>query len=997
MKLRIVTSTFLVLISIGMQAQEYFQQEVNYALSVTLNDTEHSLTGFETIQYINNSPDQLNYLYFHLWPNAYKDNTTAFARQQIEDGKTEFYFASKDNRGYIDSLEFRVNSKVIVCLPDGYNIDICKLVLNEPLLQGDTIIITTPFYVKIPGSFSRLGHVGQSYQISQWYPKPAVYDRNGWNQMPYLDQGEFYSEFGSFDVSITLPANYVVGATGNLITREEIEWLDKKTADTAVVVNFPASVKESKTIRYTEKNIHDFAWFADKRYQVQKGEVILSNNRKVTTWAMFTKQQAVLWKNAIVYINDAIRYYSLWYGNYPYTNCSAIYASLQSGGAMEYPTITVVGDAGTPIMLENFIMHEVGHNWFYGTLGFNERRYPFLDEGVNSFSEFRYMRTKYPGLKLYKFLFDNESISRLLNLNDLPFSSYYEISYLLSARNNMDQPLNLPSETYTSMNYGMVVYHKASLSFTYLSQYLGEEKFNRIIRQFYQEWQFRHPDPKDLRHVFEENCTEDLSWFFDDLITTSKKIDYALRRIGPDKVLVRNTGKISSPVSLTSLKDNDIQQVKWYPGFKGKQWIDLSLQSADKVVLFDSVWLPEITRKNNMMRTHGPLKWVEPLNIRPIQIVEKPDRTQIGILPAIGWNYYNGTLLGLLLYSPAVPQQTFEYQLVPMVGLGNHDVAGLGKISLNLFPVSAIFQAVQLSLDARRFGYGFENGQSYDRVKGEMLITFKNTIARSPVQKTLKFGAIAASELGIISDKGPLKNYFLTMDAGYSNRNVLNPYGVSLNVELNNDYARSSLEVNYAHALNYAKNAIHLRLFAGGFIEKESDFNNFYALRLSGTSGIHDYKYENLFFGRFENITDADRQPFLSQQFVLNEGGFVSNNPFAFSNKWLVAVGLTIKIPRLPVWFFANAGTYSGAGETIWKVIDWNIAEEKTIVSDQIVYEVGGMINLGDFIKVYFPVFTSHEITAVNDALTDNYFQTIRYIIDFNAINPFKLKNRIFQ
>ena len=132
-----------------------------------------------------------------------------------------------------------------------------------------------------------MGHIGESYQISQWYPKPAVYDRSGWHQMPYLDQGEFYSEFGSFDVSITLPANYVVGATGILQNEEEKKWLNNLAADTAWMripdylrEGFPASSNQMKTLRYTEDNIHDFAWFADKRFHVLKGNVRLPESGK---------------------------------------------------------------------------------------------------------------------------------------------------------------------------------------------------------------------------------------------------------------------------------------------------------------------------------------------------------------------------------------------------------------------------------------------------------------------------------------------------------------------------------------------------------------------------------------------------------------------------------------------------------------------------------------------------------------------------------------------
>jgi aminopeptidase N len=164
-------------------------------------------------------------------------------------------------------------------------------------------------------------------------------------------------------------------------------------------------------------------------------------------------------------------------------------------------------------------MHEVGHNWFYGALGFNERKYPYLDEGINTFSEFRYMNTKYPQLKLYNFLWNNVKLGRILNLDDFPSPSFKYNSFLLAARSNTDQPLNLSSEKYSAMNYGLVVYDKSALAFNYLMQYLGEENFNSVMQDFFQQWKFRHPGPEDLQQAFVTSCKEDLSWFFDDLLT----------------------------------------------------------------------------------------------------------------------------------------------------------------------------------------------------------------------------------------------------------------------------------------------------------------------------------------------------------------------------------------------------------------------------------------------------------------------------------------------
>ncbi len=226
----------LIIVTIGitspLQAQNprnYWQQEVNYEIHVKLDDVHHFLRGDISINYTNNSPDTLFYIFFHLWPNAYKSTFTAFSKQYLENDSTSFYYAPDSMRGFIDSLNFEINGLTTTIKYDSINPDIAKVNLLAPLYPGKQIAIYTTFRVKIPHTFSRLGHVGQQYAISQWYPKPAVYDRYGWHAFPYLDQGEFYSEFGSFDVDITLPKNYVVGATGILQDKSEQEWLDKKS------------------------------------------------------------------------------------------------------------------------------------------------------------------------------------------------------------------------------------------------------------------------------------------------------------------------------------------------------------------------------------------------------------------------------------------------------------------------------------------------------------------------------------------------------------------------------------------------------------------------------------------------------------------------------------------------------------------------------------------------------------------------------------------------
>lgn len=439
---------------------QYWQQQVDYTINVSLNDTAHSIDAFEKIDYTNHSPDTLKFIWFHLWPNAYKNDQTAFSDQLLEAGNTKFYFSDKESKGYINRLDFRVDGKTALTEDHPQHIDILKLVLPAPLAPGQTIQITTPFHVKLPYNFSRGGHEGQAYQVTQWYPKPAVYDKSGWHPMPYLDQGEFYSEFGNFEVNITVPAAYIVAATGELQRKD--------------------STREIKILKYKQDRIHDFAWFADKRFQADSDTLMLPSGRIIGVNAYYvTKNKA--WQHATQAAKNAIHHYSALVGEYPYNVVSVVEGPQSFGGGMEYPTITVISPTSDEKELENTIVHEVGHNWFYGILASNERDYPWMDEGLNSYYDEKYRSTRFGDYaKLERIAFETKAVTK------------------------KDQPAGLSSEKYTALNYGLSVYYKTAEWMRYMESQFGRETIDRVMQQYYQDWKFKHPQPADLKTSFEK-------------------------------------------------------------------------------------------------------------------------------------------------------------------------------------------------------------------------------------------------------------------------------------------------------------------------------------------------------------------------------------------------------------------------------------------------------------------------------------------------------------
>ncbi len=219
-----IVLTFLLFTTLNLFAQKnYFQQKLSYEIDVALYDKTNTLSGYEAIKYTNHSPDTLRYIWFHIWPNAYKNRNTAMFKQIDADATRRS--KEKDVKfGWIGGLNFKVNGVAAKTSPHSNPdyIDIIKLNLPKPIKPGETITITTPFEVKLPSYFSRSGFADGQFMITQWYPKPAVYDRNGWHEFPYLDMGEYYSEYANYKVNIALPGSYIVGATGVLQTQKEL-------------------------------------------------------------------------------------------------------------------------------------------------------------------------------------------------------------------------------------------------------------------------------------------------------------------------------------------------------------------------------------------------------------------------------------------------------------------------------------------------------------------------------------------------------------------------------------------------------------------------------------------------------------------------------------------------------------------------------------------------------------------------------------------------------
>lgn len=978
---RYLIIAFFCFLSEAAYSQKYFQQEVNYKITVTLNDRLHELSSFESMEYINNSEDTLHIIYFHLWPNAYSSNKTDLAKQLIaRDGKSEL-FNDPELKGYIDSLDFKVQNRKVIWNLSSDQPDICLIKLNEPLIPGDTIIITTPFHVKIPkGVTSRLGHIGESYQISQWYPKPAVYNNTGWHQMPYLDQGEFFSEFGNFDVSITLPSNYTIGASGDLITFSEKLRMDSLAVNYAQgniekIRNddFPPSSHRQKTLHYTGSQIHDFAWFADKRFHVLKGKVILpESGREVTTWAMFTNKEAHLWKNSIDYINSSVEYYSTMIGDYPYRTFTAVQSALNAGAGMEYPGLTVIGIADDGYSLNGVLTHEICHNWFYSALASDERRYPFMDEGLTSTYEMLYMNEFYPDKKMWELVFDVEKVASFMQISKMPVQRLTEIEWLLQAGRNREQPLDMPATDYSYTNYGTIIYTKAAIGFNYLRSYIGDSAFDAVMHNYYHIWKSRHPGPDDLRKVFESSSYKDLSWFFDDFISTTKRVDYKVSKLKDDSIYIVNNGEMLSPVVIQGLRGDSVYFEKWTSGFTGGQWIDIPKGSYSEVMIDHDHVMPELNRLNNNIHTSGILTKRDPLNPRFIFTVEDPGKRYVLFMPALNWTREDGLMFGLAFNNGLITPKPVEYFFMPFWTFKDRGLAGFGRIAFNVIPYNNLIRLATVSFEGTQFGA--PGNQNYQRIKAGLDITFSNGSIYNPAEQKVYGNYIAASDLFMLNlnQKAEMLSYF---QIGYflKRSSIKNPFSFYATLESNSSYKKIAADFFYRFSYYGKSKGLEIRVFTGSVFKNRYSYP-FYSLAPSGRSGRDEYLYNGMYPDRFSVFPNS----FFSRQMTLSEGGLVSpvNDSLGYSKR-LFSLSLTSNMPavsaKFPVKPFINI-----------LMNDHGVSHGH---DSPLFFEAGFKAGIWDLFEIYVPVVVSENIESV----TGSFKNRIRFVIKLDSFKQFKL------
>lgn len=601
----------------GVPGPLYWQNSTSYLIHATLNEKDTTITGDVIINYTNNSPDQLDYLWLQLDQNIFDPSSRSVAATPYPGDYFEVLGNSK--AGYhITNVTVTYSGKSYEVQPVITDTRM-QLRLKTPMLpKGDKISVKVNFSFLIPangaGRFGRLyTKNGVVYQIGQWYPRMCVYDDvEGWNTLPYMGLGEFYCDYGNYDYYITAPSEMIIYGSGDLqnaaqvLTAEEIKRLAEasKSDKTVTIISAGEAGKPSTrptgkanlTWHFSMKNTRDVAFAAGKGMIWDAARINLPSGRKGVAMSAYPVESMgdTAWTRSTEYLKASIEIYSRDFFEYPWNN--AVSSGGLTGG-MEYPGMIFNDAKETKARLWFLIAHEIGHNWFPMIVGSNERKYMWQDEGFNTY--INYIATD---------IFNKGAYANSTAFFDPDFFASRDYTAFMRYRD----PLMVVSEAMDTKQhyqfYGKTAYGLNLLRTTVV----GKERFDFAFRKYIEAWAFKHPTPYDFFHCINSAAGEDLNWFWKEWFFTTWKLDQAVSGVkyvddDPAKgslIMLENKGRMIMPVPIKIIEKNGNSKVVQLPveiWQRGGSWTFkyASTSKIDKVIIDPENMLPDMDRKNN--------------------------------------------------------------------------------------------------------------------------------------------------------------------------------------------------------------------------------------------------------------------------------------------------------------------------------------------------------------------------------------------------------------
>ncbi len=579
----------------------YWQQAVDYTMKIDMDVETYRYTGSQDLVYTNNSPDTLKRVYYHMYFNAFQPGSEMDMRLQhisdpdrrmTEEGKSRIAALSPSEIGYLRASSLTQDGKEVSHSLEG---TVLVVELDHPILPNTSSSFHMDFEGQVPLQIRRSGRnnkEGVALSMSQWYPKLAEYDFEGWHADPYIAR-EFHGVWGDFDVSITIDKKYTVGGTGYLQNPQEI---GHGYEAPGTKVKQPRG--KTLTWHFKAPMVHDFMWAADPDYIHDT----LPMEGGPTLHFFYKNKPEILenWKNLQPKTADAMRFFNQNVGPYPYQQ----YSVVQGGdGGMEYAMSTLITGERSFGSLVGVMVHELAHSWFQHVLATNEAKHEWMDEGFTSF-------------------ISDLCMNAIMNQNKPnPFEDSYK-GYFSLALSGKEQPQSTHADRYAyNAAYGRSAYSKGAVFLSQLGYVIGQDKLMETLKKYYADFKFKHPTPNDIKRTAEKVSGMELDWYLTDWTQTTNTIDYGIKSVTSEgegtAIVLERIGLMPMPLDILIVYQDGRQETAYIPLQMMRGEKDNPFGQLERTVLPDWPWaFPEYS-----FEISQPMDNVKAVVIDPSQLM----------------------------------------------------------------------------------------------------------------------------------------------------------------------------------------------------------------------------------------------------------------------------------------------------------------------------------------------------------------------------------------
>ncbi|WP_370392125.1 metalloprotease [uncultured Winogradskyella sp.] len=896
---------------------------------------ERTIRVTQQIIYTNTTADTLDTIYLNDWNNSYSTKSTPLAKRFEEEFSTKFHLAKNEQRGYtaiiniLDGEGQELNYERLKDHPD-----VIQSQLNRPLLPGASYNLSLSYTLFIPdATFTDYGITkNKDFNLKYWYITPAVYDGT-WHYYSNKNLDDLFIPKSDITLRINHPMNYSVTT--------ELDYVN-------IIPDYDE--KRQTTIHFGADRVDTFLSLNKfPRYSfVQTDDFILVSN--INEKGLATDKKALLTDRITRFITSNL-------GPYPHKRLLVT--------TIDYNKNPLYGLNQLPDFIRPFpdnfqyelkLLKTALKKYLDNTLMLNPRKDYWLSDGLQIYYLMMYVNTYYPDMKLFGSLANVWGL-RSFHAADLDFNFQYFLFFMEMARKNRDQPLTTSKDSLIKFNANIAGKYKAGLGLKYLDDFTEDMDLSQQLTEFLATYKLKPVSSKDFERFISTKTGKSLDWFFDDYVTTRKKIDFKIKSLVPQgdslRVTIKNKRDNTMPISLFSLRNDSVVSKLWVEDINKEKTVVIPKDSADMFVLdYDNV-IPEFNQRDNYRSIEGNFLNNKPFQFRLFKDIEDPDYNQVFLMPLIEFNnIYDGLTLGTKVYNKTILRKRLNYRFSPQYATRSRALTGSASVfythnleNQNLFDITYGFVA----------GYqSFAQDAFFTRIRPSIAFTFRDDTDFRKDRTDLILARYVSIErrLGpdaVVAIDEPDYGVF-NLRYVRSNPGIINFSNFAADFQIADKFSKFSVNYEFRKLTKSNRN-VNLRLFAGVFLANNTDPNSdYFSFALDRPT---DYLFDLNYLGR------SEASGLFSQQIIIAEGGFKSKLDTPFANQWMATANFSTSIWRY-IQIYGDVGFVKNRFD-----------------SANFVYDSGIRLNLvEDYFEIYFPLYSNlgWEIGQ------SNYDQRIRFM-----------------